>query len=302
MKQPTALKIDQKYYAALSRIFSPMVLDSIAKKGSSSYLTEVCTQSGIRDQFSRSVSLGGFLEFIYRFLVKNYRNEYVYKNAIANKVLLGKHSLNTTQMLTEFRSGRCKADVVILNGSATVYEIKSEYDSFKRLEKQIDEYLKVFDHINVIMSESQISGIKTLLPERVGIQVLTPQHTIKTIRGSESNLDNVQTAVLFDSLRKNEYLSIIKSFYGFVPEVPNTLLFKACKELYCEIPIKTAFRLTIKALRSRGKNSFLKDYLNLIPPSLTAYALGVGDKVSHFKQLTSFLEKRLDQCLSPGVV
>lgn len=48
-------------------------------------------------------------------------------NVIANKILLGKHSLNTSHMLSEFRVGYNKADVVIINGTSSVYEIKSEY-------------------------------------------------------------------------------------------------------------------------------------------------------------------------------
>ncbi len=302
MKLPAILKLDQKHHSVLSRIFSPIVLDSITKTGVSPYLTEVCKKCGLIDQLPISIPFNIFLELIYNFLIKNYRNEYVYKNAIANKILLGKHSLNTAQMLTEFRAGKCKADVVILNGSATVYEIKSEYDSFKRLEKQIGEYLKVFDRINVITSESQVGKLKPLLPGEIGIQVLTHRHTIKTIRESNSNLGNIKTEVLFNSLRKNEYLAVIKDFYGTIPKLPNTLLFKACKELYCEIPLETTYDLTINALRNRGNNSLLKDHLQRIPPSLTAYALGVDSKGRNFKQLMSLLEKRLDQCLSPGVI
>lgn len=51
------------------------------------------------------------------------RDEYVYRAAITHKILLGTHSLNTACMLNEFRVGVCKADVAILNGTATVYEI-----------------------------------------------------------------------------------------------------------------------------------------------------------------------------------
>jgi hypothetical protein len=302
MKIPTALKFDQKHCSALSRIFSPVVLDSIANTGGSTYLTEVFKKCGLVGQLPISTPFTTFLELIYNFLIKHYRNEYVYKNAIANKILLGKHSLKTAQMLTEFRAGTCKADVVILNGSATVYEIKSEYDSFKRLEKQIGEYLKVFDQINVITSESQVVKLKSLLPREIGIQVLTRRHTIKTVRKSNSNLGNINAEVLFDSLRKNEYLTVIKDYYGSIPKLPNTLLFKACKELYCRIPLETMYDHTVRVLRNRGNNALLKDYLQQIPLSLTAYALGIGSKERNFEQFTSLLEKRLDQCLSPGVI
>jgi len=302
MKKLIQLHSNKKYYPALSRIFSPIVLDSILKTGVSDYLTEVCKKSGFLDQLPLSIPLSSFLEKVHNFLLKNYRNEYIYKNAIANKVLLGKHSLSTAHMLTEFRAGKCKADVVILNGSSSVYEIKSEYDSFKRLEKQICEYLKVFDRINVITSESQIAKLKSLLPKEIGIQVLTRRNTISTIRESKSNILNVKTDILFNSLRKNEYIALIKEYYGSIPDLPNTLLFKACKKLYCEISVKVAHDLTINILRNRTNNQMLKDYMQMIPSSLTAYALSIGYKGYSIKQFTSLLEKSLGQCLSPGVV
>jgi hypothetical protein len=72
------------------------------------------------------------------------RDEYVYKAALVQKILLGRHSLQTASMLNEFRVGGCKADLAILNGTATVYEVKSERDSLARLQRQIAAYTTVF--------------------------------------------------------------------------------------------------------------------------------------------------------------
>jgi len=68
---------------------------------------------------------------------EGYRHEYVYKAALTQKIFLGRHSLQTASMLSEFRVGQCKADLVILNGTSTVYEVKSERDSLDRLERQV---------------------------------------------------------------------------------------------------------------------------------------------------------------------
>jgi hypothetical protein len=56
------------------------------------------------------------------------RDKYVYKAALTQRVLMGKHSLRTACMLSEFRVGDRKADITILNGTTTVYEIKSDRD------------------------------------------------------------------------------------------------------------------------------------------------------------------------------
>ncbi|MBT4289340.1 MAG: sce7726 family protein [Deltaproteobacteria bacterium] len=298
MTRQLVLNINQNYYSALSRFFSPKVLDSIVETGASPFLTEVCKKSGLVDQLPLSTSFGSFLDLVHKFLFRNYRNEYIYKNAIANKILLGKHSLNTAQMLTEFRAGKCKADVVILNGSSTVYEIKSEYDSFKRLEKQISEYLKVFDQIYVITSDHQIKELTQLLPSQIGILSLTRGNTIKTIRESFSNLQNIKADIMFNSLRKSEYINVIQDHFGFVPDVPNTQLFKECKKLYCNIPIETANKLTVQALKNRTHNSILKRYIKIIPSSLTAYVLGKYSTQYKLERFTSLLGMRLDHFLS----
>ena len=68
---------------------------------------------------------------IYCELKNNYRNEYFYKNTLLNKLLLGVHSVNTTTALTEVAIAKSKADFVLINGKAVVYEIKTELDNLE---------------------------------------------------------------------------------------------------------------------------------------------------------------------------
>ncbi len=282
------MKIDKKYYPSLARLFSPVVLDSLAVAGHSSYLSEVCVNSGLLEQIDLSMTLSQFFDRIYSMLFKNYRNEYIYKNVIANKILLGKHSLITSHMFTEFRVGKCKADVVILNGTSTVYEIKSEFDSFVRLENQIQTYFQVFDHINVITTASQAVKLKSILPDAAGILVLTDRNTISTIRESKSNKENTNLGILFNSFRKNEYLKIIKEYYGILPDVPNTSIHRECKRLFCDIPLPAAHGLAIRTLKNRNKSRLLKDSISIIPTSLSAYALSISSETS---KIQAFMPK-----------
>jgi hypothetical protein len=85
-------------------------------------------------------------------------------------------------MLTEFRVGECKADVVILNGTGTVYEVKSERDSLSRLERQIAAYAKVFAKVNVITAESHVTAVMNLMPSDVGVLCLGDRGQITPIR------------------------------------------------------------------------------------------------------------------------
>ena len=58
-------------------------------------------------------------------------------------------------MTDEIRSVKSRGDVAILNGTSTVYEIKSHYDSFDRLDGQLADYKRVFDHIYLATTEKK---------------------------------------------------------------------------------------------------------------------------------------------------
>lgn len=291
------MEIDPKYLPALGRVFSPIVLDSLAQKGYSPYLSEVCINSGLLERVDPATTLGEFFDWVYNLLFKNYRNEYIYKNVIANKILLGKHSLNTSQMLTEFRVGRSKADVVLLNGASTVYEIKSQYDSFARLEKQMRAYFEIFDYINVITSSSQVKKLDSILPNKAGILVLTNRNTISTIREPKSNKENINPDILFDSLRKAEYMRIIKEYYGTVPDVPNTQIYRECKKLFCEIPLVYAHDLTIKILKERTNSKRLKNFIDKAPSSISAYAMSICNEKNKMQKLLNRFDNNLNSLL-----
>ena len=216
---------------------------------------------------------------------------------IANKILLGKHSLNTSHMLTEFRVGKNKADVVILNGTTMVYEIKSKYDSFTRLEKQIQSYFEIFDYVNVITSSSHAKKLETILPEKAGILVLTDSNTISKIREPISNKENINPAIFFDSLRKSEYMKIIKKYYGTIPDVPNTHIYKVCKKLYCEIPSVYANELTVEILKGRNNSKILKDFIGKAPSSVSAYAISIGGQEKKLHKIMDLFDLKIASLL-----
>lgn len=293
--------INNKYLPTISKIFTPVVMDDLANQGYSGYLAEVCKNSGLLAKTDPSMPLSQFFDWVHNFLFKNYRNEYIYKNAIANKILLGRHSLNTSHMLMEFRAGKCKADAVVLNGTSTVYEIKSEYDSFFRLENQIESYFQIFDHINVITSKTQALKIGKHLPDTVGILILNERNNISTVRDSMTNKKNIKPDILFDSLRKTEYLKIIKEITGVLPNVPNTQIYKECKKIFCSVQPELAHDLTIAALRGRKKTKVLKEFINKAPSALAAYALSIGMDKSKMLALIPKFNNSLNSALSPKI-
>ncbi|MBA1734104.1 sce7726 family protein, partial [Escherichia coli] len=89
------------------------------------------------------ISLRDLFTSLYDFLRLNYRNEYVYKTALVNKIIFGKHSPKTSSSSIELPIKNSIVDVAVFNGTSTAYEIKTEYDSPKRLITQAPDYLDV---------------------------------------------------------------------------------------------------------------------------------------------------------------
>src|SRR5438128_1527304 len=122
-------------FAAISRLFSSTVIRELARKGKSPLFARLASQLHLLHSLPASERVYNVFEAAFAVLGREgYRDEYIYKAALTQRILLGKHSLQTASMLNEFRVGECKADIAILNGTATVYEVKSERDSLARLE------------------------------------------------------------------------------------------------------------------------------------------------------------------------
>lgn len=289
-------EIDGRYLPSLSKVFSPIVMERLIQYGKSDFLNEIIEHSAAFKGFDRSLPLFRFFEEIYNYLNQNYRNEYIYKNVLAKQCYRGEHSQNS-HMLTELRVSNCKADVVILNGTSTAYEIKSELDSFDRLEKQIRAYSSMFDHIYVITSVSQASKLCDRLPSHVGIQALKPNNEIDLIRHVRSNKKDISNAVIFDSFRKLEYIQIIKSRFGTVPDVPNTQIHQECKDLFCTLSQEEAHETMLQTL-SRRSNTLLRDVLAGLPVSLRAWAVSAKIDESKHQRLMLLLKQRTDSVLS----
>lgn len=193
---------------------------------------------------------------IYQYIGKHYRNEYYYKNTLLNKLIINVHRINTTTALTEVPIAKSKADFVMINGKAVVYEIKTELDTFDRLFSQINDYYKAFDHVCVVTSEAQLQALQDKLgTSHVGIYVLTKKNTIRRIREPQEYRGSLDSNYIFKILHKLEYEQIILSLNGKLPETTAVQHYQACKKILCELPIEQFYTLFLKELKKRNKIS-----------------------------------------------
>ncbi len=264
-------KIDFK---KISSLFNSSLHNEM-KKGKK-YLNKI--DKVLNDSFGKlephsDMTIMNLMDELYDMLKRDYRCEYVYKNAIIHKLLLGKYSLNTTMYLNELSVDNSKADLVFLNGTSTVYEIKTELDSLERLERQICSYSKAFEYIYIVTDEKNIEKILEIVPEYVGVKVLSKRYTLKLIREAKSNKKNIDKNVIFNFLRKGEYTQLINDVYGYIPNVPNYKMYGECKRLFNDIELDLAHELVINKIKKR---SLLDEQVNIVrkvPNSLKLFVL-----------------------------
>ena len=191
---------------------------------------------------------------IYDFLSKYYPNEYYYKNTLLIKLLFGIHSPRTTTALTELPIENSKADFVLINGQAVVYEIKTPLDNLDRLESQLHDYYKAFSKVIVFTSEEHAKSLeKKFKDSPVGIYTLTSRKTIHRCKQAEEYKEQLSKSTMFKILRKKEQEEIIKYYYGELPQVSQFKYYRACKSMFEELSTIDSYTAFIKSLKARVK-------------------------------------------------
>lgn len=238
--------------------------------------------------------LKDWFEFFYSLLLKQYQCEYVYKNAIATRLYLDqRHSLNDSLLTSEFRSGNSRADVVIINGTSTVYEVKSKYDSLRRLEGQLADYQKIFDRIYVVTQDENTKEVLDVIDPLIGVMVLRDGCALDEIREAQSNKANTDPAEVFACMRQSEYCSAIEDVFGYVPDVPNSKLYAESKKLFCRIDPSYSHDLMVKQVRFRGKRKIYADLISEAPHSLKHACLSFSKSQSLARQIKERLREPL---------
>ncbi len=226
---------------------------------------------------------------IYSILRKKYRNEYYYKNTILNKLLLGVHSINTTTALTQIPIATSKADFVLINGKAIVYEIKTELDTLDRLDSQIYNYYKAFDHVCVLTCDDYVEALMDKFADTpVGVYALTKRETIKKFK-EPTRFDNwLNQEVIFKILNKPEYENILLNYYKELPNTSQVRYYNECKELFKKIPLQYAYNLFLQVLKTRNKVTS-KELFEKVPYELKSLAYFSQYCDSDYVNLNKFL-------------
>lgn len=286
--------------AAIARIFSAAVFHQLVKTGNSPIMARLIKELNL-DPKHHNLSVGDFFDEAFSLLKKTtFRNEYIYKTAVIQKVLLGAHSLKTAALLHEFRVGNNKADLVMLNGTSIAYEIKSERDRLDRLPLQVSSYGEVFAEVTVLCAERHLETVKSCIPEFVGISVLTERYQISKIRKGINDPERTKSISILNSITQKEAIEILARMEIEPPKLPNTLMYSALVEKFKNIPSTSVHDEMLKVLKSTRNLASQADSINMIPASLRFFGLTIPYKERGQKNLTHAIQTPITEALNWG--
>lgn len=234
-----------------------------------------------------------FISFFEK-LKNSYRNEYVYKSAIVNKIIFGRHSPRTSTSLIELPVNNSIVDVAIFNGCSTAYEIKSEYDTPKRLATQTLDYLDVFEKVYIVTHQTLAEKYCSLNIPNVGVISLTQKETLRIEKEAISNIENIKKNKLFNILRKNEFVNIIEDYTNSKITMPNGLIYDYCSDIFNSMPLEVANKYFSKAMKNRSNDKDFIDYIYSLPACLRAlgYATPLSKKQKDY--IVNLMDSKLE--------
>ena len=271
----------------LNRLFTQYNFDDLIQGQKNDVYISVIKRF-VQDPLSKNN--GEIISEIYSYMSKNYRNEYFYQNTLLNKLLLGRHSINTTTALTQIPIKKSKADFILINGKAVVYEIKTELDNFERLKNQINDYYKAFSHVCVVTCEEYYKKlIKILKNTNVGICILTNKNTLRFEKEPVADFSNITHKHLFKVLHKKEFEDILLEIFKKLPQATPAFYYDECYNWFESIPIMDAYKETLIQLKKRNK--ITKEEFNRVPYELKSLMYFNSNYDNDYKKLELFLNK-----------
>lgn len=140
----------------LFNCYSPLKTDrQLIEHYNNIHETNFDTSKNIRDTYNKEI-LKGFL------------NESVIKAFFIEKYSF-KQTPSSAVTVFELNTGSSRADICMLNGKSMVFEIKTEYDSFVRLDGQLKDYKKAYEYLNLVIPKSRVDDAVKSIEGTVGI-------------------------------------------------------------------------------------------------------------------------------------
>lgn len=279
---------------AYSSLFSRRVVQDVLRYEDFSLINNIVYSMDEPWVIDHTATYLDYFCHLYSELLKNYRCEYVFKNEVINRILLPKMAHTETVVMNEFRVNQSIADLVMFNGTSRAFEIKTDYDSDKRLAHQLSDYCKLFELCYLVVSNDSCEKYIHAIPKHVGVI------TMKYIRGKlvhhiirEAIQDStIDVHTLMCSVRTCEYKNIVKRVFGKLPNVSEFDMFDTCEQLLLCADNSQVNKAFINEMKKRVSNTHS---LQNTDSAFRQLCLSTNMDIATYTQLTSKLNIPIQQ-------
>ncbi|MEI7296253.1 sce7726 family protein [Paraburkholderia tropica] len=252
----------------LGRMFTRPVFADMARSGNWQQALSFLVEHGLLRPTADQQPLASLFDSACKEMRRGYRNEFVYKAEIASRIVFGRHSPKTASLHVELPVGRSIVDVAVFNGTSTAYEIKTEFDTPRRLTTQTSDYLSAFDRVCLVTHPRCAEMYSEIVDPRVGILALTERGSLRPMREPLSNRENVSPQTVFGCLQRAEYVECISRKIGEPVIKPSGIIQAYCSEIFQQFTPLEAHDIFAKALRKRKTDGDTVRFVTALPESL----------------------------------
>lgn len=283
---------------AYSSAFSRSLFTDIIKYGDCSRL------DAIHDRYDgkrkKEKTYFSYLKYLYRQISINYRCEYVYKNELI-ELLIKKYAHSNTVIFNEFRMQKSIVDLAMFNGNSRAFEIKTEYDTTRRLIGQLVDYTRVFQLCYVVIPANMLETYEKDIPPYIGIVLMRESGGVLELDEARPAVENknIDASMMMKCLRTKEYENVVIEEFGKLPDVPYYEMYEACEEKLYDMPPDKLHQYFLKEIEKRKNNMCL---LKKAPHELRQMYLQLGLSKGQIDILQTYLnnpiKSQLKLCIS----
>lgn len=298
------MKQDVQTYNIMNRMrsyssaFSRALFTDIIKYGDCSRL------DAIHDRYDgkrkKEKTYFSYLKYLYRQISINYRCEYVYKNELI-ELLIKKYAHSNTVIFNEFRMQKSIVDLAMFNGNSRAFEIKTEYDTTRRLIGQLVDYTRVFQLCYVVIPANMLETYEKDIPPYIGIVLMRESGGVLELDEARPAVENknIDAGMMMKCLRTKEYENMVIEEFGKLPDVPYYEMYEACEEKLYDMPPDKLHQYFLKEIEKRKNNMCL---LKKAPRELRQMYLQLGLSKGQIDILQTYLnnpiKSQLKLCIS----
>ena len=286
----------------LPRLFSSSNLQLLAWARSSDLFPYAQALVNLKRSLPPEATIADLLDESFHILRWHYPVEYVFKACLLKRLLFGRHSPRTTSCYFELPVGEARADMVLVNGRADVYEVKSRFDSDARLEAQLKEYYRVFTRVTIVTEHEEVARYLDRLPAHVGVATLTRRFSVSTKRAASCWYDGLDHFGLFQMLHQAERHQLAEDLRLSVSRMQPISRYRQVFTrfaLSCS-PWKAHERV-VAALRTRQRTDDLARLCETLPQSLHVAAFSYRLRKADWTALLEVLATTLAEHPKTGV-